>query len=255
MKRSSLAIPLAGALGAAVAGHFYLERLEAEAAGGPKVALLIASEDIPLGARLTDKVLGVRDVPQAYVDSRQVRAGDSSKVVGARVSSALRANEAVLWSDVAASTGPTRVLSSLVEQGMRAVVIDSRAGEFGGLLRPGDRVDVLFTDGSKGERDTGATVTLLQNLMVLSVNGSIAKAGDVARQGFGNGGGVTLAASVEQAQILTQARERGRLSLTLRNPDDIGLVQGVAETTGKDLASLPVVARDPQAGPTRGGAP
>jgi Flp pilus assembly protein CpaB len=47
---------------------------------------------------------------------------------------------------------------------------------------------------------------------------------------------VTLSATVEQAQVLTQAQQRGRLSLTLRNSDDIALAEGLPETTSRDLA-------------------
>ena len=48
-------------------------------------------------------------------------------------------------------------------------------------------------------------------------------------------GSVTLSATLEQSQLLTQAKERGKLGLTLRNPDDIQLVEGVPETTAKDV--------------------
>jgi Flp pilus assembly protein CpaB len=243
MKKTSLLLSLAAAVAAVGAGHLYLTRLEAEISGGPKLAVLVAAEDVALGTPLSEKLVALRDVPQAYLDSRQIRGADVKKVLGARVSTALKANDGVLWSDVSSANGSTRVLSGLVERGMRAVAIDARSGNFEGLLRPGDRVDVLFTAGAKGG-DVGSTVTLLQNLLVLSVGGNIAKVDEASGRGSWHAGSVTVAASVEDAQILTQAKERGRLSLTLRNSGDITLAEGLPETTSRELEPGALAARE-----------
>jgi pilus assembly protein CpaB len=221
MNKTPLLIALTSAVAAGVVGHLYLARLEAELSGGRKVAVLLASEDVMLGSTLSEKSLVVRDVPEAYVDARHVRASDLKKIVGARVSMPLRANESVLWSDVS-SGASVRLLSTLVERGMRAVAIEGgKAADFDGLLRPGDRVDVLFTPDQGAE--PRATITLLQNLLVLSVGGSMAKTTDGQNKLTNRGGIVTLSASVADARVLTHAKEEGRLSLTIRNADDIAL--------------------------------
>jgi pilus assembly protein CpaB len=245
MKRTALVVCASAATGAALLGHLYLERLEAEVSGGPKVALVVAAEDVPLGSRVTDKVLAVRDVPQAYVDPRQVRASDTKRILGVRLSSELKANDPVLWSDMNQSTGAPRLLSGLVEHGMRAISFDARSSDFGGLLRPGDRVDVLFSEGDKG--DGRSTRTLLQNLLVLAVGSDISSVDEATPRG-GRAGSVTLAVTVEGAQIITQARDQGRLSLTLRNPDDIATADHLPETTNRTLERAPLAAHE---SPTR----
>lgn len=233
MKRTILLATIGAALGTVALGQLYLQRLEDEVSGGPKVAVLVAAQDIPVGAALSEERLAMRDVPRAYVDGRNVRAVDSKKVVGGRVSGGLKAGEAVLWSDLEKFQGPTRVLSGLIQQGSRAVAIDSRVADFDGLLRPGDRVDVLLTTGGK---DDGSTLTLLQNLLVLSVGGTTVRGDDIAGSKVTyRGGSVTVSATLEQAQLLTQAQQRGRLTLTLRSSGDIELVEGLAEITAKDL--------------------
>lgn len=253
MKNLALIACVVAAAGSAGLGHVYFQRLEAEVSGGPKVAVLVAADDIPVGGSLDEKHLAVRDIPQAYLEERNVRASEVKKVLGARVSGGLKANEAVLWTDLAKFSDKARVLSGLVQQGLRAVSIDSRSADFDGLLRPGDRVDVLL---STGKGDEGSTVTLMQNLLVLSVGGSIQRATDEegAKSWSGAGGAVTVSASLGQAQILTEAQKRGRLTLTLRNSDDITLVDGVVETTAKDLIahsdgadrSKPVLGQQPK---------
>lgn len=235
MKKVQWIAATVAAVGAVGLVHLYLERLEGEVSGGLKVPVLVAADDVPIGSPITEKSLGVRDLPQAYVESRHIRASELKKVLGVRTSSGLKANEALLWSDLTQFSDHGRMLSGLIQNGMRAVALDGRAIDFEGLLRPGDRVDVVFT-GSDKEASSGTTVTLLQNLLVLSVGGEMVRSDDPNKRGFGHGS-VSLSATVEQAQLLTQAQSRGRLTLTLRNSEDIAVVQGVPETTSKDLLS------------------
>jgi len=233
MKKVGLIAALIAAAGSVGLMHLYLQRLEAEVSGGPKMPVLVAAEDVPLGTPLTEKSLAVRDLPQAYVEGRHIKAAELKKILGARTAAGLKANEAVLWSDLTQFSDHSRLLSGLIQNGMRAVSLDGRAIDFEGLLRPGDRVDVVFTSTDK-EGPSGSTVTLLQNLMVLSVGGDIARNDEQGKRGYTHGS-VALSATVEQAQLLTQAQQRGRLSLTLRNSEDIALLEAVPETTSKDL--------------------
>jgi pilus assembly protein CpaB len=178
-------------------------------------------------------LLAVRDLPTAYVESRHIRASDLKKVIGQRVTDGLKANEALLATDVA-QFSERKQLSGLVANGMRAISIEGRAADFDGLLRPGDRVDVLL---SIGGGDSGSsTLTLLQNILVLSVGGTTERSDPNART-YTRGATVTLSSTLEQAQVLTEALRRGKLTLTLRNTDDITLVEGITETSGKDLGS------------------
>jgi pilus assembly protein CpaB len=236
-RRLQVLLSLTAAIGATTLGHFYLTRLERDVAGGAKVSVLVASEDVPMGSVLSEKSVALRELPQAYLESRHIRASEAKRVLGVRVTGGIKANEAVMWSDLAELQGPARTLSSLVQKGMRAVSIQGRASDFDGLLRPGDRVDVLFTAGSKGD-EPGSTVTLLQNLLVLSVGGSVGRADEEPKDVFGRGGSVTLGATVEQAQIVTNAKERGRLTLTLRNSNDITLVEAASAPLDKSPSAL-----------------
>lgn len=224
MKQLGLMLSALAAVTSLGLGHLYLQKLEREVSGGAKVAVLVAAADVPAGATLSEERLAVRDIPQAYVEARQVKASELKKVVGTRVSAGLRANETLLWSDLARFSDRARVLSGLVQPGSRAIALDGRTLDFQGLLRPGDRVDVLLTTGESG---ASATVTLLQNLLVLSVGSNIARIGEENPKGSLRGSGVALSASPEQAQTLTQAQERGRLTLVLRNADDITVIDGL----------------------------
>jgi Flp pilus assembly protein CpaB len=234
MKKMGLFASLVAALGTAGLMHLYLQRLETEVSGGPKIPILVAAEDVPVGAILTEKALAVRDLPQAYIEARHIRSVEVKRVIGVRVGSGLKANETILWTDLTKFSDRARVLSGLIQDGLRAVALDGRTLDFDGLLRPGDRVDVLFSNSSK-EDAASSTSTILQNLLILSVGSSITRGDDVASPTAIRGTGVTLSATVEQAQLLTQAQLRGKITLSLRSTDDIAVVEGVPETYAKDL--------------------
>lgn len=225
MNKKALVVAVIIAIVGAALGHLYLSRLEAEATGGRRVAVLIAAKDLKPGQVLTEGVLGIRPIPQAYVGRRNINAQDAKKVVGIRVSTQIEANEPVLWSDIATLAQPGRDLSSAVQDGKRALSI-TQANTFDGLLRPGDRIDILFTPNSGEE-----TSMLLQNILLLSVGGQLSQDEGLRQSSHS----VSVSVSVEEGQLITQAERQGTLRLVLRNPEDVELLEGVAKASRGDI--------------------
>ena len=212
--------------------------------------VLIAVQDIPLGAALSENMMGYRLIPQAYLEDRFIRYSDVRRIIGVRVSNGLRANQTVMWTDLATASDARRDLSSLVSTGMRAITVRADiTNSFGGLLRPGDRVDVLGTLSRTGGENDRVTIPLLQNVLVLAAGRDTG--GEAQRQTVnGTAGGntpveisqITLSVSMEEAQLLTYAADRGGaggrhtgLTLVLRNPEDIAILEGVPETNIEDI--------------------
>jgi pilus assembly protein CpaB len=237
MNSKALLAAILAAVGGIAMLFLYMQRFEDEASGGVPTSVLIATQDIPLGTAVTEAMLGQRDLPRSYVEDRHIPAGEAQRVIGVRITSGVRAGESLLWSDLATSSDQSRDLSSLVRSGQRAISVRAdAAASFGGLVRPGDRVDVLLTL----ERSTQdpVTVPLLQNQLVLAAGqdtGAVQRAGQGAAQRGSAISQVTLSASVEQAQLLAFAGQRGRLTLILRNPDDIEILEGLPETSTADI--------------------
>lgn len=238
------------AAGAAIVGlvmlFLYMERFEDEASGGAPVQVLIATQDIPLGTSLSAAMVAIHEIPQAYIEDRHVLASDNDRVMGVRVVSGVRAGESLLWTDLATTSDTSRDLSGLVRAGMRAITIEADAtASFGGLVRAGDRVDVLITldrrvtgpraDGGDGSVER-VTVPLLQNLLVLAAGTNMgAPVRSTTSSGASNIAQVTLSATLEQAQLLAFATQRGRMTLIMRNPEDIAVLDGLGETTTADI--------------------
>ena len=213
----------------------YTQQFERETYGGRDVHVLIATRDVPLGEVLTKDSLGLRALPEHYVERRHIAAAELNRVVGIRVARALDANESVLWSDLAITSSENRTLASTVMPGMRAITIPATpSSTFGGLLQPGDRVDALLT--TRGADKQWVTIPLLQDLLVLATGqniGSMAEQTGAARPGATTT--VTVAAAPQQAQVLTYAINQGSVTIVLRNPEDITIVEGMPETTAADV--------------------
>ena len=232
-RRALLLAALLGLVGAALL-MIYLRRFEEEVSGGGRVPLLSVRKPIARGALISSDMLTVSSVPRAYVEQRAVRMADRDKVVGVRSANALSPQDTLLWSDLALSS-EDRDLSTLVQPGKRAITV--RASEAGsdpagnGLLRPGDYVDVIVT--LRGEPGVPpAAVVLLQRVLVLAVgsqtepNAFEGREDQVRRELERE---LTLSLRVEEAQLLSLARERGTISVALRAPNDGKVIESIAD--------------------------
>jgi pilus assembly protein CpaB len=245
MNRNALLAAIACAAVGAALLIVYKRRFERETSGGPKVAVLVANQDIPFGGTLDASMLSERGVPVAYLETRHIRSSDARRVIGSRVSRGVRANEAVLWSDLAISGDGARTLAETIQPGMRALAVPATiTSTFGGLLRPGDRVDAFLTTIDRDvERRT--TLPLLQNLLVLAVGGDVGMAYEVPEHDPRDDhrppslklSTVTLGVTPRQAEVLTFAQDQGVMTLALRHPDDVVVVDGLPEATRSDLLS------------------
>ena len=217
-------------LGAALLG-VYVRRLRTEISGGAPIALIALNEDLPAGSLIREGHLLRHEVPETFVDSRQVRAADASKVLGVRTSVALEANQTLCWTDLASTARDDRVLSDHVPPGMRAIVVPSSGtSTISSFLRPGDRVDVLVTRSSDEGRSV--TIPLLQNILVLSVGNQLSGADVASTTGART---VSLLVTVDQASLLIHAKTDGVVSLVLRNPDDLEVSDGLPDTYDNDV--------------------
>jgi pilus assembly protein CpaB len=113
----------------------------------------------------------------------------------------------------------------MIPVGLRAYPISTArdTSRVAGFVLPGNRVDVLMTlrGGDQKRTGGGSTVTLLQAVEILAVaqETNVPAENKMDPQKLRS---VTLLVTPDQAAMLDLGQSMGTLSLSLRNPDDIG---------------------------------
>ena len=211
------------------------QRKELVALYHPPVPVLAATRDLAAGATVGPADVTTIPVPQKFIQPYAAKA--ANEVVGLVAAAPIAEGEQLMTNKLrrpeVVSQGAT--LSTLTPKGKRAVTIavDTISG-VGGFVRPGDRVDVLWTVnlGPGKVAEGGATITLFQDVPVLAVGSELgqpegAKRGERGeRQSPAMLGGsqftVTLAMSPQDTSFLLFAREQGKIQLTLRPKQEAG---------------------------------
>lgn len=226
----------------------YLRRFEEEASGGEPVKILTAIKPIEAGRVITDDLLATRLIPRAYLEDRAILETERAKVVGLKVGHTIQAQQALMWTDLAIAMDERRNLSALVQPGMRAVTVRAGAeANTTALIRPGDRIDVIATMTPTGPAagpgpiasDARNSVVLLQNILVLAVGGDTG-ADLVDKTSNKSDMLLSLSLNVPEAQILALATEKGRLTVALRNPDDVRVTEGMSDINSSALSDTKV---------------
>ncbi len=167
----------------------------------PTVEVLAAARDIDAGAALVAGDVVALTLPSDAVPSGAL--DPAADVIGRAVAGPIRAGEAI--TDVRL-VGPALVAG--LGEGLVATPVRVADAGTAGLVRPGDRVDVLATP--VGQDTTGLPSRIVAaEVVVIAVPGA-----DGA--GFVEGALLVLATTPEEAAGLAAATVTDRLSLTLR---------------------------------------
>lgn len=257
-KKKLLIAAIVVGLFAAFLVYLYAKQLqeEKEELTANQRAVIVAATDIPVGTPLSEDAVTTEDVPEQFLPGNPLLASDVNIYLGQPVSEDIAAGDMILTSDFAVSE-VARTLSGRIPSGERAMTIpvDAISG-VGGLLQPGDRVDILGTfpvgqedelipEASGGESIGYVTMSLLQNVTLLAVGQNISDAyeqgGQVHRGGYGH---VTMSMTPEEAELMIVAQTRGDLTLLLRNREDLDTVPVTRRTLREVLEELDVINRE-----------
>jgi pilus assembly protein CpaB len=209
----ALIIGLLTALGARSFLSSQVEAIEARSKRDT-VDIVVAKTDIPSGTKLSNQVLAVRKVPVDFAQSGAVRPEDFARIDGKAIAYDVRNGEMIMWSQMESQRAPT--FSARLVPGQRAItVVVDEINSISGMLEPGDLIDLMFVVDQDGKK---VVLPLLQSVHVMATGQRVV---DDARSGektqFAT---VTLNTTPEQAKNIIVARETGKLTALLRNPND-----------------------------------
>ncbi|MBP89671.1 MAG: Flp pilus assembly protein CpaB [Planctomycetaceae bacterium] len=216
-------------LAASIGVSQYMENASAPGTELETEKILVAITDITIGETLDAQTVKLEEWPKDRVPEGAVL--DFEEVEGKFSRTRMYAGEPILNAKVMDSNKGSKTVT--IPKGYRAVAVKVSAETAGGgLIQPGDRVDVLvLLRKSQEVRETGAR-TILQDVNVFSVDGATERAVDADGQARSLNT-VALLLKPRQVEAVMLASELGRLFLTVRRPDDdIDTEVGGGETVG-----------------------
>ncbi|MGE5507740.1 MAG: Flp pilus assembly protein CpaB [Chitinophagales bacterium] len=235
-RRLLLLLALGSGLLTAVMVFFYTASVNKRASqpAFKMVTVVVARTPIPARTSILPAMLDVKRLPEPAVLPNYVRS--ESEVVGAVTRDALVAGEPVL-KDRLWPKGTQPGLTFAIPAGKRAVTVAvNEVVGVAGFIKPGDLVDVLGTF-EKELLGADTTATVLQAVQVLAI---AQKTKDEGKDEAKVSTTVTLAVTLEEAQKLTLAEERGKLRLVLRPAGGVADLAKPKPATAGDLIGAPL---------------
>ncbi|MFZ2643078.1 MAG: Flp pilus assembly protein CpaB [Verrucomicrobiia bacterium] len=206
-----------------------------------QVRVVAAARNIPVGTVLTLNDIGAMSVFAKSVTGRAVLPDEYTELVGKKTRVFIEKEQAILWSDVDMPYGGTGGMSGMIKPGERAVAIpvDSTAA-VSGHVKPNDHVDIIGTFTFPGVAKGGTisagqplsdtiTLTILQDVTVMATGQVMSRRPSEMQSGgdrFGSQySSVTVGVTPREAEMLVFAHQKGRLTLSLRNREDVSVEQ------------------------------
>jgi pilus assembly protein CpaB len=188
------------------------QQAAAKVAPPATVPVVVAKFDLIAGEAVSADNMAVRPIPVDLAPGSALRPEQFDAKSGMRLARGLRSGEPLLAEIL--QPAETGGLSARVRQGIRALTISvDDVNAVSGMLRPGDRIDLLFSARAQGA-DAGVAVetarVLVQNVAVLAT-------GRQLRPGADEGGArpftsITVELSPEDATRLVVAQRTGRIT-------------------------------------------
>jgi len=192
--------------------------------GSPAAAetekVIVAAQDLPLGDPINLDWVKEEDWPQGKVPVGAItRKEDLEK---RRPKTRIFSGTVVLDNQLFGKGESENSVGQHIPPGYRVVPIEvNSVSGAGGMVRPGDRVDLLLSvqnNPGKHIHET-STRTVLQDIKVFAVNDRFRLDGDESDKSIAIKT-VSLLVTPEQAQKVTLATELGTIRLALRSPED-----------------------------------
>ena len=218
-------LTLCGAIGLGLAATLlshkvikdHMAAIDAQAANAHKmVPVVVAVQDLPRGAQIDPNYFALRKVPAEYVHASSIGPEQFGQFIGLKLGAPLRRGEALLQVHLESTT---TVFSQTLAKGKNALTTEvDEVNSISGMLRPTDHIDLMATARPTGTNSADVTFPLLTNVEVLAT-------GQVTRRGEGTNQAhtyttITLSVSPEDAQRIVVAKNAGKLTAVLRNPED-----------------------------------
>ncbi len=181
------------------------------------VEVVVPKQNMLRGETITSQKVSVRKFPKKYMDSNTVTSANYKVAVGQRLNFDIDGGKPLLWAHLEGGVMPT--FSGKIEDGYRALTVPvDEINSISGFLQPKDNVDLMLTYQKSGKQGK-VTFPFMQNLHVLAtgVKTAVDKTGRAASKRYNT---ITVQVTPENAKKIILAQDVGKVTATLRHPDD-----------------------------------
>ncbi|MFC1500944.1 Flp pilus assembly protein CpaB [Elusimicrobiota bacterium] len=203
--------------------------------GAQKVKVLIASKYIESGVMVDDSMVKDVAVPKDYIQPKVARSlknllSSDGKYVFMTVCPIEKDEQIVMTklSKLGVDTG----ISSIIPTNTRSITISFNSEMISNIIKPGNKVDIVgvFDYSNKSFAEEKISITLLQNVLILSVGDSVLGSlktsldpkskNEMFSSSYSGNIPVSFALSPKEAELLVLATELGEIRLSLRPMGD-----------------------------------
>ena len=237
--KTPLIIALVLGLLAGIVAYSAIKKKEADVRRGWNlVPVVVAGQDIPEGTVVTFDMISQRAVPEQFVTSSVVKPDSASYVVNQKVLVPLQAGDPLLWSQFETTKAAER-LSTKVQKKARAITIEAgKTTAVGGWVRPNDHVDVIgtFRD-PQTQRERGGDAAAERDRARHRQDHRHHQRQPHPREPARVQQRLAAGASPRRPRSWCSRSELGKLTLSLRNEDDVDMIEERGRATINTLLS------------------
>ncbi|NVK36208.1 MAG: Flp pilus assembly protein CpaB [Rhodobacteraceae bacterium] len=181
--------------------------------------VLVATRDVGLGEKLSSSDLTWADWPESAIPNGamvQSAQSDALETVTGQIARAPIYDGEPIREQRLVSTDKG-YMAAILPKGKRAIAVSVGAETTaGGFILPGDRVDLILTRSDNSS--SAISETFMENVRVLAIDETTA--GERDEKSLSPQRTATLELSIEQAEIVAQSQQVGKISLALRSAQD-----------------------------------
>lgn len=209
--------------------NYYKSQLEKTE---PMVQIVVPNKPLRQGEVVTENMLSLREVPARWAHENGLTGKNYKTAIGQRMRTDIGEGKGLLWAHL--EGGDTATFSNTLVQGNRALTVPvDEINSISGFLQPGDNIDLFLTDRRDGEKQI---YPIMQNLHVLAtgIKTEVDKTGRPTGRTYNT---ITVQVTPQNAKRIVLAQSVGKLTATLRNPDDDAPISTTA-LTASDLRGI-----------------
>ncbi len=206
---------------ASLLSYRYLQDIKSRYAPDDLVPVVIANVNIVKDTVIKAEQLKTENLPGQYVHPHAIH--EVKDAAGKIATANIAAGEDVLDSKLVSSADKASRMAYMIPGSKRAVSIPvNEISGVAGFIKVGDRIDIMATmdlsaTAEATDKPIAYSVLTLQNIEVLAVGENPES---LDKKSSGGSKTLTLAVSLQEAQPLVLASERGNLRILLRSPVD-----------------------------------